>query len=64
MVEHIPAEPRAGMIIEIKVRPATFRVRVAREDWDSWSYEERNKWCEDMAQEFDKLHFDNCVVTP
>lgn len=57
-------DPRVEVVIEVTVKPQTFRVRVDAEDWDAMTHDERSAWCEDTATEMDKIHFDYVFVGP
>lgn len=64
MADSVSAEQRVEVVIEVTVKPRTFRVRVDAEDWDSWSHDERSAWCENISNEMDKVHFDYVFVGP
>jgi hypothetical protein len=59
-----PSEDERFLIVEINVKPQTFRVKLIAEEWESWDHSERLKWCEEMAAEFDKIHFDYVRIGP
>lgn len=60
----VVALPSGNVIIEIEVRPATFRVTTYGADWEEKTEDERRDWCEQVAQEFDRIHFNYRKVAP
>lgn len=52
-----PQQEKRFAVIEISVKPETFKVKLIREEWDAMSHEERETFCKEMANEFGKLKF-------
>ena len=64
MSEPRTADERPEVVVEITVKPRTFRVREDAETWDAMTHDERSKWCQEIATEMDKVHFDYVFVGP